>query len=133
MNAMDTITLSRSGRAPLQFTGMVIAKASSQQYQGPCQSRWHELTVYRHADLRLVLAIGYRTQWQGEMDRDEAIICADDAALRDSLAAIDPLADIIGFPPGHQFDEKRAYIEKQLRQCWDAAISELLAQFPECI
>ncbi len=130
---MDNITLLRSGQAPLQFLGEKIAATDSRQHQGPCQNRWHEVAIYRVHDGRLVLAIDYRTQWQGEMDRDQAIICSDESELRSRLAEYDPLADVIGFPPGRQFDEKRAYTEKHLRQCWDAAVSELLEDFPERI
>lgn len=128
---MQTITLHRSGQAPLQFTGDLLAAAGSRDTQGPCQTRYHDLAVYRTETGKLVLAIEYQTQWQGEHDRAHAWVCETPADLRAQLATIDPLGDLIGFPPGAQFDAKRQHTEKCLRQCWEGAVSELLAGFPE--
>ena len=128
---MQTITLPRSGQAPLQFTGEQIASADSRDPQGPCQTRWHELAIYRTESGRLVLALEYQTQWQGEHDRSHALVCETPADLLERLATVDPLSDLIGFPPGAQFDAKRLHTEKCLRQCWEGAVSELLADFPE--
>lgn len=130
---MQTITLPRSGQAPLQFTGDQVAESGSRDTKGPCQTRWHEMVVYRAESGKLVLAIEYKTQWQGEHDRFQAWVCETPAGLRERLAEVDPFADLIGFPPGAQFDAKRQHTEKCLRQCWEGAVSELLAAFPETI
>lgn len=130
---MQIITLPRSGQAPLQFTGEQIAESGSRDTQGPCQIRWHELAVYRTDAGKLVLAIEYQTKWQGEHDRYHAWVCETADNLRARLAAVDPFSDLIGFPPGAQFDAKRHHTEKCLRQCWDGAVSDLLDEFPETI
>lgn len=130
---MRTITIPRSGQAPLQFTGNQIWTSNSHDTHGPCRSRWHELFAYDTKDGQFVLAIAFFTKWQGEHNRTHAWVCASLGDLCRRLAEFDPFADLIGFPPGAQFDAKRKHTEKCLRQCWEGAVSELLDEFPEII
>ena len=82
----ETITLERDGERDLSLTGAVrIAAASSHHYEGPRNTRWTELALWRLPSGRLVLATVGRTQWVGETDRHAAIVCADDDALIGAL------------------------------------------------
>lgn len=130
---MKIINTPRSGNSPLQFTGEKIATATSQHHTGPCQNRWHELAIYRTDSGQYVLSIAYHTQRQGEHDRNHSWACENGAEIRDCLTSYVIMSDMIGYPPGKQFDEKRAYNEKIMRQAWDEAVSDLLAGFPEII
>ncbi|MFZ5773084.1 MAG: hypothetical protein ACOY4W_16815 [Thermodesulfobacteriota bacterium] len=132
-NDNATITLPRSGQAPLQFPGRLEVDSTSQRFNSPCQRRWHQLYIYRHQDGRLVLAISYFSGWQGEVPRHHAYICTDEAELRRRIAEHDPLADLIGLPPGEQFAVKQERMKGILRQCWDNAVSSLLDKYPEKI
>lgn len=130
---METHTITRSGRAPLQFEGEILSSATSKTHSGPCETRHWDLILYRTAAGSYVLAVSYHTRWDGEHDRYHAWACATLDEVREALLAYQMTADLVGFPPGRQFDEKRAYTEKQLRQCWEIAVAELLAEFPEQI
>src|SRR3990167_1105524 len=131
---MGKIKLPRTGDRPLAFAGEQIAAADSRQPQGPCQNRWYDLALYRTEGGTYVVAIGYRTQWQGELPRDQAHKCSDVAEavaiLRDTI----PELPLNGFPPGQQYDERRAHVEGAVRKCYEHAVSELLADVePEAL
>lgn len=78
---MTTITLFRDDEKHLRFVGEVIAEASSRSHEGPTQSRWTELALYRTAGGKLVVARIRRTCWQGEEDQCAAEVCADPAGV----------------------------------------------------
>lgn len=127
------ITIRRSGNSPLQFVGEKIASSTSHHHQGPCSNRWHELALYQTESRAYVLAIAYHTQWEGEHDRHHAWQCADRAELVDCLTSYRIMSDMIGYPPGKQFDERRQHAEKIMIQAWEQAVSKLLSEFPEKI
>jgi hypothetical protein len=120
------ITLARSGDRPLEFSGEEIAATDSRQQQGPCQTRWYELALYRTDGGKHVVAINYRTQWQGELARDEAHVCESLAEAVEVLRSTIPELPMHAFPPGARFDEKRAHTEGAVRACYESAISVLL-------
>ncbi len=123
---MTTFTLPRTGDRPLQFDGEQIAEADSRQPQGPCNNRWYELALYRTDGGKYVIAIGYRTQWQGELPRDEVHIEATAAGAVEVLRSTIPELPMHSMPLGDRYDEKRAHIEANVRACYEHAISELL-------
>ena len=123
---MSTFTLPRTGDRPLQFDGELIAETDSRQQQGPCQNRWYELALYRTDGGKHVVAIGYRTQWQGELHRDEAHVEDALAGAVEVLRSTIPELPLHGFPPGEHYDAKRAHVEGAVRACYEHAISELL-------
>jgi len=128
------ITIPRTGDRPLQFDGDLIAEATSRQQQGPCQSRWYELALYRTASGKYVVAIGYRTQWQGELPRDEAHVESTLAGAVEALKSTIPELPLHAFPAGGQFDAKRAHVEAAVRACYEHAITEILGHVePEAI
>lgn len=123
---METVTLPRTGDRPVRFTGEEVATATSRQSNGPCQSRWYELALYRTDSGRYVLAIGYRSQWEGELPEDRVYVEDSAAAVAAQLQGAIPELPLLAFPPGAQYEEKRAYVAERLRRCYDAAVGELL-------
>ena len=119
----------RAGDAPLAFAGELVAEASGAR--GNAQ-RWHRIAVYRTDSGRWVLQIAWRTRWQGELDVIDAWIEDSPSAIVARLRAYDPLAHLIGYPPGAQFAAKRARLERELRQAWGALVSALLADAGDC-
>ncbi len=115
-----------SGARPLQFDGELIAESDSRQTQGPCQYRWYELELYRPDTGKYVVAIGYRTQWQGELARDEAHVEDTVGGAVEVLRSTIPELPLHGFPPGQHYDEKRAHVERAVRAGYEHAVSELL-------
>lgn len=128
---MDNITLPRTGNRPVTFPGEELAAAHSGDHDA---NRWHELTLYRHADGRYILAVAYHTQWQGEHDHAAVYVAGDADDLAAQTQHIDPMEHVMGFPPGKQFDERRERLEKDLRTRFAVALGEILAEIgPEVI
>ncbi|MHC1697765.1 MAG: hypothetical protein AB9919_06855 [Geobacteraceae bacterium] len=123
---MPIITLPRTGDRPLQFQGQEIASSDTRMISGQQANRWHELSLYQTEVGKYVIAIGYRTQWQGELEHDSAIVCGDQASFAEELKQIDPLAHLVGFPPGPQYAEKQARIERDITARFAAAVTEVL-------
>jgi hypothetical protein len=127
------VVLHPSGRAPVAFAGQKLAEAGGRIVAGQERNRWHELALYRlagggqHRGPQYVLAIRYRTQWLGEHDRCEVIDSSAAGDLVAELQAYDPCGHVLGYPPGEQYEAKRARLHSQLRQDWEAAVSDLLA------
>jgi hypothetical protein len=122
---MSTITLPRTGLRSFSFEGELLADADSQRTSGPCESRWWELALYSTADKRYVIAVGYRTQWQGEHETDKAVVLDTPGEVEKWLLDHPFLDGIRGYPPGQEDRQER--LEQSLRQCWEAAVTEVLA------
>lgn len=96
----DEVRLDRTGEAPLAFRGSLVAEAATGKWwQGVEQNRWHEVAVYRTAAGRYVLAVRYRTLWQGEADRARATVHRDVAGVEDELYGYPAAEDAAGL--GH--------------------------------
>ena len=80
-------TIRRDGDRDLRFKGAELAAVSSFYHQGPMNTRWCELTLYKTEGNKYVVADVNRTRWEGEHDTHSATVCetADDvyAALTD--------------------------------------------------
>jgi len=124
---MEEITLDRTGDRPLKFRGELIAEGDSQIIQGSDHNRWHELALYRHEDReRYILAIGYRTQWQGEAAHDDVFVCLSAAEACEIIRSTLPTEHLMGFPLGDQYAGKQARLEKDLETRFFLAAEPLL-------
>jgi hypothetical protein len=112
---MKTFALPRSGDSKLRFTGELIAEADS-KHQGPAENRYFELAVYRAESGKYVGAIGYRSHWQGEIDRDFAKVCADAGEVRQLFSGFDPCNPELW----------RGLPENAIRAAYQSAVSEIL-------
>ena len=123
---METYQLTRTGDRPLTFEGEVIAEAGAMWVNQKEQLRWHEITLYRTGGGSYVLAIGYFTQWQGEQDHRAVYHAKDVEALMEELQMYDPLEHIMGYPPGDQYEERQARLERVVLANWAHLVSEIL-------
>ena len=123
---MKKFTLPRTGDRALSFTGERLATADTRTREGFGQSRWHELALYRTEGGRYVVALGYRTQWQGELPVDWAWTAADEAEAVRYLREHDPMTGVMGFPPGRQYEERQERLQADLHLRYDTAVSEIL-------
>jgi hypothetical protein len=124
---MAEIRLTRTGDAPLVFSGKEVAQAAGPRRSGRQeQTRWTDLTVYRTEGGKLVAEIVYRSTWQGESDEHRAIVCDDERGLIDALRDYHPVPEGIGFPPGAQFVAKQARLEAALRRDYDERVTAVL-------
>jgi len=127
---MPKITLTRSGDRPLVFHGDLIGQVESKRLNEKKGSRWYELELY-HAWGTFVLSIVYRTTWQDEVDHHEAHILCDPEQVVRVLQTTDPVEWVRGYPPYPNWEKRQAALFLDLRSRYDAAVSELLAGFPE--
>lgn len=76
---MDTTIVKRTGQAPLRIRGELLASNNSSSdnarsdYSGST-GRSQEVSVYKTASGKFVVAIHHDTYWQGEHDTDEAVV-----------------------------------------------------------
>ncbi len=127
---MATHTITRTGNAPLKFHGELVARSaptaeSEKKEKGA--KRWHELSLFRTSTGKHVLAISYRVEWKGEYDYYYAEVFSDIPSLIGAIQSYDPVAHVIGYPPGQQYAEKQARLLTELRQRFATQVSELLA------
>lgn len=124
---MTTITIPRSGDAPLKFRGERIAHFDGERFAGREQNRWYEIALYRVRDDRYVVHVGFRSRWQGESGRDD---CYQGGAseIRAALKDHDPIPERVGFPAGEQYRERQAALVSALREQYAAAVREILSR-----
>lgn len=123
-------TLPRSGKRALSFAGERIAGDSTLADNGPGNTRWWTVAVYRSDAGHYVLALEWHTRWQGEISSQSAEIYDALEAVADALEAHDPLCRLIGFPASGdgKYAARQQHIETMLRQSWAALVSELLGE-----
>lgn len=97
MEELKTYTLTRDGMKDLRFKGEVLAECSDHHYQGPLNTRWTEINVYRTEAGAYVVRIVHRTRWEMEQDQHAAIFAESPEevfkALRDHFP--DYLPDLV--------------------------------------
>lgn len=130
---MNEYTLTRTGQAPLHFTGEILADEDSRLTAGRENNRWHEMRVYRTKGGNYVVEVIYRTQWQGEEDYfwalEAAAASSVEMRLREILCEInDPVK---GFPLGQQYEEKQARLLHDLQQRFEVLTSDVLGSSEE--
>lgn len=124
----QNVRLTRTGDAPLTFSGRILADVSGKRLGEGDVTRWHDLAIYETAAGQYVVAIAYRTTWKGEMARDTLAVVIDRNELRDALKRYDPVAHVRGVPPGPQLAEKQARLAAMMRQQWDGLIAMALTE-----
>lgn len=127
---MESFTLRRTGQPPLAFKGEPIAEVDGRYVGGQEQNRWHELALYRTEAGRYVLAIAYRTIWQGESDHHEAHHAESPSAVLERLRDFDPLEYLVGYPPGRAHEAKQERLRDSLQRRWETLISDLYEDLP---
>ena len=78
-------TVTRDGKKDLTFAGVLIGSGSDHEHQGPQNSRWSEIDIYRTDSGKYIVAQVYRTRWQGEEDSHRAEVCESAAAVLELL------------------------------------------------
>lgn len=128
---MATHILPRTGNAPLKFEGELIAESRPTQdpdKPGKDPKRWHELALFRTAGGQYVVSISYRADWKGEHDHHHAEVVPDVPNAVRIIREYDPLAHVMGYPPGEQYAPKQARLLAEIRQRYEAQVSELLGR-----
>jgi hypothetical protein len=124
----QSVRLTRTGDAPLVFSGRVLADVSSKQLGEGDVPRWHDLAIYETAAGQYVVAIGYRTTSKGETGRDTLAVVVDRSELRDALKRYDPVAHVPGASSGPPLADKQARLVTMMRQQWESLITLALTE-----
>lgn len=121
---MDTITLLRSGDAPLKFAGDKIAEAGGRTSRS--ENRWHSVAVYRDRDTSQYIAhLRYQSQWDNEREYHAAAVCREPSEVASFFRGYDPLSRFVGPPEDHP---KRRLIEAEVRSQYEEAVSAVLGR-----
>lgn len=127
---MDTIKLQRTGQAPLEFTGEVIARNGGQIENGQEQNRYYDISVYRTGGGNYVIAVEYCTCWRGESNYHFA--ASTDVPQNIEIILREAEADcglaFVGYPPGEAYAEKQGRLKLSLRQRFEQQMSDVLSE-----
>lgn len=128
-----TLRLLRTGQGPLTFRGRRLAAVTGPIHGQRVLDRWYDLVLYRSTEEGGILEIIYRTRRPGEIDHHTALRLAtlESDLIVAELRGYDPLAPVLGFPPGEAFQAKQERLERTLRQIYDARITALLGLIVE--
>ncbi len=135
----ETITLPRTGEAPLRFQGELIATANG-QFVGTRPTRpnvdWFEVSIYRVTGnsngprvSRFVVAVTYRKKLKGIASEQRRATTTDDPA--GMFGAFDPLTLVDWPPDAEQFARKRESLRVRVLAQWQQLVSAVLAEFPQ--
>lgn len=127
-NPNEAVTLPRSGRLPLRFTGSLLAEQDGHTQADRQQSRWYELAIYQTTAGQLVAVRSYRSRWQGEVGRDEAELCSTPEAVEAFFRDHDPASPVAGFPTGDAYAERQARLLADVRLRYEEQVSALLQE-----
>lgn len=130
--------LPRTGLGPLKIRGEVLSHASGKPPdvgQAPPILRWHEITVYRLAEGgAYAVWVAYRSNWRGkpgsehggEVDRDGAEVFDTADEVVDMLSQYDIGQDVVGYPPGKNFEERQRLLLVRVRRNFESLVSKVL-------
>ena len=85
----DTTTVTRDDQPDLVFSGELIASSSSHHHEGPQNTRWSELRLWRTEGGSFIAGKCHRTRWIGEKDSFSAQICDDEATVVEAFGHSD--------------------------------------------
>lgn len=123
------VILARTGGPPLEVYANLIATERTNDDQKV--DRDYEVSVYEMPEKGgYVVAVKYITRWKTEASTDRVILCPAPCDLVKVLTEFNPLADVIGYPGGKQFEEKQKRLMTSLKLQWDALVGRLLAKIP---
>jgi len=132
---MDEFVLDRTGKAPLKFAGKKIRRSNGRYQNGTEQNRWHVIELFRAQGGKYVLAISYRTLWDGESHEHTVAVCESPSAVIHELESFDPTAPVKAYGSNPAYAEKNAQLRDGVRMRYATQVSEILEgrEFAETI
>jgi hypothetical protein len=115
----------RTGQPGLRFEGELLAESDGKWASGKEQNRWHNLRLFQTAEGKYLLAIEYKTIWEGELDNYWAGVADNIEELKDQLSYYEPTEHIMGFPPHPQYQERQANLINWIRRRFEMQISQI--------
>ncbi len=124
---IESFSVSRSGQAPLAFTGECLGRSNGDNRGGREQNRYHNIAVYRTQGGKWVLYVEYCTHWQGEEGRDTASVHDTAEGLCDGLAIYPWQRDVQGYPAGTAYADRQQRLLDDVGRRFSNQVSEVLA------
>ena len=125
---MEKYILKRTGNAPLQFTGELLAQNEGKWVNGKDQNRWHDLYLYRTESDQYVIHVVYHTIWQVELDHWWAEVASSPEEAVETLGFYEPIAVVQGFPNRPGYTERQANLLKWIKDRFDYQVGEILGE-----
>ena len=123
------LILARTGDVPVEFDGRLLAIDKS--FSEDDLDRGYELSIYQANDGRWIAQLRFFSRWRSESNTSRVIVDKTVGGLAFELKQLDPLRDVVGYPPGKQFEEKHARLLDALEAQYDALLGRVLALVPE--
>lgn len=123
---MSEYRLTRSGTAPLRFTGEKIACSDGEHLGGQDRTRYHDVAIYWTEGGKYVTAVEYVTRFQGEIGHADAEVFDAPGEVVAWLRAWPLETHVAGFPPGEAYAERQRALLADLRRRYNSQISEVL-------
>lgn len=125
------ITLERTGRQPLSFTGELVFHSHSRRpITG--RDRYHTVTVWQTAEGCFVCMVHYITEWQGEHSDRHGFKVPTASRLAEELEKYDPVKSVVGFPAIPKYAERQRQLMVGLRTRYEDLVSRLLSDPAIC-
>ena len=131
-NITEWFTLKRTGEAPLQFHGCLLAKVDTSEHPtNRLPEKWYVAALYMTDAEKYVLHVRIAGQNPKYQPPHCSVQIADSPHA--AVMSYDPLRHVKPFPPATRFAFRQNEQNANMRGQWDAAISTLLKQFPRPI
>lgn len=127
----SVLILARTGDVPVEFEGRLLASDKSFSDSADSPDRGYELAIYKASDGRWVAALHYHSRWKSESNTSRVIVTDSVRELTAELMELDPLRDVVGYPPGKQFVEKQKRLLDALEGQYDSLLGRVLGMVPE--
>jgi len=123
---METFRISRSPQDPLEFEGILLAKATSPQHPGADGQRGYELSLYRQAKNGFVLTISFWTNCPNERSVVQAEVVDEPKDVENVLLVFEPCEHLNQKAVRALPDEQRQRLQKCLCRLYDEQVTQIL-------
>lgn len=132
----QSYVLTRTGKAPLAFQGILRSEASSEFIQTTPDKPNKDVWIIRVFDIvgkegPRIVAIDYLKKAKGTSGEHHFAEPSTD--LQATLAAYNPLDVLVGFPSGPKFADKQRDLEAAVKRQFAELVSQVLQPFPETL
>lgn len=122
----QNVTLERTGKPPLVFTGTVVSESLGSPGNDPAHERYHNIVIWRTKAGKWIGEVEYVTERKGEVNYYAAEAFDDPQELAAALHEYDPTGYVAGYPPLPAFKERQERLLQDIRARFEKQVSEVL-------
>jgi hypothetical protein len=130
----ERFVLDRTGQSPVAFNGSLIVQVASDDEDK--LDRGFAVSVWKTDSGTYVAHVRYLTKWKTEAEGATVYVADNAKGISAMLRQHNPLQFVVGYPPGKQFAEKQARLEKSVLGRYGSLIGKMLTNVPgaeDCI